>query len=244
MASATPEEILSAYPLSFLEAPQSRITLHEEGDEIILPRSIWEAWVDHYPAGSPMLVELIHPETGCTRVVCAAGQFHLETNNHVYVPNWILQPMKMGGATDQHEEGMLLFARPLLETPPRATLIVLKPLDDVLYDTDMRTLFEERLYTFHALQTGTTLSVHVPELGGLEAFARVERLEPAELVVLGSEVHVEFVEREVSPAAEVTNPTVLLPSVEETETAEERMARIRASWIQKMRGAGAGAQNT
>jgi hypothetical protein len=231
------DAILAAFPLRFLVA---NTDVQDDGDEVLLPRHVWEAWADLYPAGSPMLVEMIHLETGATRVVCAAGQFHVETNNHLYVPNWILQHMNQGDEEERH-----LFVRPVLETPPRATLIVLKPLDNALYDTDMRTLFEERLYTFHTLQTGTTLSVHLPELGGLEAYARVERLEPADLVVLGSEVNVEFVEPELAAlAAETTDPAVLLPSAEETETAEERMARIRASWIQKMRGAGAGAQNT
>jgi hypothetical protein len=242
--TSIPEEILFAFPLSFLE---SRVApIQEDGDEILLPRRIWEEWADLYPAGSPMLVELTHLETGHTRIACGGGQFHLETNNNVYVPHWLLRHLEI----PEIESETLVVVRPVLERPPQATLIVLKPLDDALYHTDMRALFEDRLYTFHVLQTGTVLTVNVPELGMYEAYAQVERLEPAETVVLGPEVNVEFVEQEQEPVAEadeenekgvgepIAGAGAGAGAGAEEEPAEVRMARVRAAWLDRMRGSG------
>lgn len=239
--ASTPEEILFATPLSFLETRGAVAAppIADDGDEILLPRRVWETWADLYPAGSPMLVELTHLETGHTRIACGGGQFHLETNNNVYVPRWILQHLEIGlDATET-----MVAVRPVLEQPPRATLIVLNPLDDALYHSDMRALFEERLYTFHVLQAGTVLAVNVPELGMYEAYAQVQRLEPADTVVLGPEVNVEFVaERAATPPP--PEPELLIPngagggaaaSAVEEEPADVRMARVRAAWVERMR---------
>jgi hypothetical protein len=234
------EEILFAHPLSYFETRQTPPP--HDGDEIVLPRRIWEAWVDLYPAGSPMLVEITPIGIGYSRTVCAS-QFHVETNSKVYVPNWILQHLHV---SCEDEEGVLMMVRPVLEPPPRATLIVLKPLDSALYHTDMRALFEERLYAFHVLQTGTTLSVHVKELGNYEAYACIEHLEPASTVVLGHEVNVEFVQEEeqdekekeegvVATAAATETTAAASVTTETTETAEERMATMRAAWLQRLK---------
>lgn len=252
MASTTHEEILFAHGLSFLQLRRNQATVDEEGDEIVLPRSVWESWADLYPAGSPMIVEMTHVHTGITHYACT-GQFHVETNRNVYAPCWILQHLGIDVCKSETES--MVLVKPVLTPPPRATFIGLRPMDTALYHADMRALFEERLYTFHVLQTGTTLSVYVPELGGYEVQAVVERLEPANVVVLGTEVHVDFAEPEggvpefapVPPRIPTPPPTVepemLIPPAEETvETAEERMAQIRAVWVQKMRGgSGAGA---
>lgn len=242
--SSTHEEILFSRPLSFLETRRGQPLANEEGDEIILPRAIWEAWVDLYPAGSPMIVEITPIHTGVTRKACA-GVFHTETNRNAYIPHWILEHLEYDHSD---EEGMMIAVRPVLTPPPRATLIRLKPMDDALYHTDLRALFEERLYTFHVLEVGTVLSVYVPELGGYEACALVERLEPADSVILGTEVNVEFAEQEEAvvrtPTPPPPEPELLTPEAEDLEpqeTVEERMARVRAAWVQRMRGAGAGA---
>jgi hypothetical protein len=251
--TSTPEEILFAFPLSFLESRGNRVApIQEDGDEILLPRRIWEEWADLYVAGRPMLVELTNLESGHTRIACGGGQFHLETNNNVYVPNWILQHMEIS------ETEAMVVVRPVLQELPKATLIVLKPLDDALYHSDMRELFENRLYTFHVLQTGTVLTVPVPELGMYEAYARVERLEPAATVVLGPEVNVEFVAQEenekgvaeeaVAPATDETKAPASAgagagagagaSASTEEPSAEERMTRVRAAWLERMRGSG------
>jgi hypothetical protein len=243
MTSITAEELLFAHPLSFLQLRPYQTTIDEEGDEIVLPRTVWEHWVDLYPAGSPMIVEMTHVHTGTTHYACA-GQFHIETNRNVYIPQWILQ--HIGFNIYAGETDTLLQVKPVLTPPPRATFIGLRPMDTALYHTDMRALFEQRLYTFHVLQKETTLSVYVPELGGYEVQAVVERLEPADIVVLGTEVNVEFAEPEggvsefVTRVPPTTEPELLTPTEEIQESAEERMARIRAAWVQKMRGGGGG----
>ena len=190
-----------------------------------------------------MIVEMTNIETGGSRFACAAGQFHLETNRALYAPSWILEHLGI------HSDEAACIVRPVVESLPQATLIVLQSMDSALYHTDMRALFEERLYTFHVLQKGTSLSVCAPELGGYEMCARVERLEPADAVVLGQEVNVEFLEPEGgvlefaaqrTPTPPPADPALLTPPANETmgtaaaaETAEERMARIRAAWLQK-----------
>jgi hypothetical protein len=83
--------------------------------------------------------------------------------------------------------------QPLFEQPLSATKLVLKPLDRLAYDTDFRSVIEEYLDMFHVLQTGTTLTVPVKDLGNYEIAVLVETTEPDLVVRLGGEVEFEIV---------------------------------------------------
>jgi hypothetical protein len=95
----------------------------------------------------------------------------------------------------------------------RATKLVLKPLDPILYSGDMRALLEEALMDYPLLQKHTQFTVYLEELGGYPADVWVEDIEPAEVVQLGGEVEVEFVPEKGEEFATVASATVASATV-------------------------------
>lgn len=162
--------------------------LSEESDTVIIHESLWHTWLSLYPAGTPMLVDIRNDANGIERVVCL-GTPHTEDTATVYAPTWVID--NLGCDLDTP-----VIVEPHLEAVPAATLLVLRPMDTAIYHNDIRDLFERALDTFHVIQQGAMLTVHVEELGDYPVSAYVERTEPAELVRLGGEVRVEFLEPE------------------------------------------------
>lgn len=180
-ASAT----LNIRQFVFLPAAEG---LSEESDTVIIHESLWHTWLSLYPAGTPMLVDIRNDANGIERVVCL-GTPHTEDTATVYAPTWVID--NLGCDLDTP-----VIVEPHLEAVPAATLLVLRPMDTAIYHNDIRDLFERALDTFHVIQQGAMLTVHVEELGEYPVSAYVERTEPAELVRLGGEVRVEFLEPE------------------------------------------------
>jgi hypothetical protein len=143
--------------------------------------------------------------------------------------------------------------QPLFEQPLSATKLVLKPLDRLAYDTDFRSVIEEYLDMFHVLQSGTTLTVPVKDLGNYEIAVYVETTEPDLVVRLGGEVEFEIVplvEEQIitdSVANEIANETVIpdvIPSetvtgitevtpVEEVDYNKQHRERMRLAWLKR-----------
>lgn len=162
--------------------------LSEESDTVIIHESLWHKWLPLYPVGTPMLVDIRNDANGIERVVCL-GEPHTEDTATVFAPTWVVD--NLGCDLDTP-----VIIEPHLEPVPAATLLVLRPMDTAIYHNDIRELFERSLDTFRVLQQGAMLTVHVDELGDYPVSAYVERTEPAELVRLGGEVRVEFLEPE------------------------------------------------
>lgn len=177
------EEILPIRSLTFVEVDK------EHSDEILVPRSVLQAWMDHYPPGCPLLATLTNPITEQVQTVCIGSHNSDTTDRTVYAPLWIMD--QISTVTDDP-----VSLQPLFEQPLTATKLVLKPLDKLAYDTDFRSVIEEYLDMFHVLQTGTTLTVPVKDLGGYEIAVLVETTEPDVVVRLGGEVEFEIVPQE------------------------------------------------
>jgi hypothetical protein len=174
------ESIHTVKPLIFLSSE----SVKEHGDEIVIPRFLFESWLEHFPKGIPMLTNMTSIDTGISRIVCIGSS---EVGNHVYAPSWILEQL---GATDD----AMVSLQPCITEMPFATKICLRPLDNAAYHTDLRNVFEQYLDMFHVLEEGTTLSVPLEELGGFEINAFIERMEPTPRCRLGGEVIIEFLE--------------------------------------------------
>ena len=174
------EEILPIRSLTFVEVDK------EHSDEILVPRSVLQAWMDHYPPGCPLLATLTNPITEQVQTVCIGSHNPDTTDRTVYAPLWIMD--QISTVTDDP-----VSLQPLFEQPLTATKLVLKPLDRLAYDTDFRSVIEEYLDMFHVLQTGTTLTVPVKDLGNYEIAVLVETTEPDLVVRLGGEVEFEIV---------------------------------------------------
>ena len=217
------DAVLPSRSIRFLEGV-------EHGDEIVIPKRLFDQWVDLFPEGQCMLAKLVGIETGLERIVCIGGA---DSTEFLYVPNWILQHL---GSDD---ETFLSIEPHTTELPP-AIKITLKPLDNAIYHTDLRKEIELYLDRFHVLEAGTTLSVPLKDLDGYEIGAFVEAVEPPGVVRLGGEVFIEFLEPdggipEHAPpeSNEVVEAPVEVPvevPAVNTLTKAEQQKLIQASW--------------
>jgi len=136
--------------------------------------------------------------SGMIRYVSVSGP-HEEDHSAIYLPLSVYQEFELAGSNGS--------SIPLKVTPmvayelEKATKLVLKPLDPVLYSGDMRALLEEALMDYPLLQKHTQFTVYLESLGGYPADVWVEDIEPAEVVQLGGEVEVEFVPEDEGTAA-------------------------------------------
>ena len=195
--------------------------------------------MDHYPPGCPLLATLTNPITEQVQTVCIGSHNPDTADRTVYAPLWIMD--QISTVTDDP-----VSLQPLFEQPLSATKLVLKPLDKLAYDTDFRSVIEEYLDMFHVLQTGTTLTVPVKDLGNYEIAVLVETTEPDLVVRLGGEVEFEIVPQEEdhimtnSVANEIANETVipdLTPSEtvvpEEADYNKQQRERMRLAWLKR-----------
>ena len=231
------EAYLRALPLTFLPLQGNGDYSQDGGDEILVHLSLFDHWADLY-GGRPMLVRLANYEIGTERLVCI-GHHHTEATDLVYVPRWILENL----ACDM-TGGTTLYVQPWLDIIPSATHLVLRPLDEVPAGTDLRAAVEAKLDRYHVLETGSLLPLRLGT--GEEVTLYVEHTEPALQVALGGEVTVEFLSATGAEAEErVPTPVPEAPAILNAEgvgagagatqqTAEERMATIRASWLERL----------
>ncbi len=175
----------------------------------------YNKWFDDHPGG--LMVLQLRSETEMVRYVVVAGPYDSsiqeERNDDIlYLPDSIYQEFENSGS-------IRLNAQVVYELE-QATKIVLKPLDNAVYHGDMRELMESAMNEFPLLQKHTQFSVPIESLGGYMVDVWVENVEPAEVVQLGGEVEVEFVE----PLEEIVEytrvPTPPLPALSLPESAE------------------------
>jgi len=219
------ESIYPMKPLVFSSSPGS---VREEGDEIIIPRTLLHEWVDLFPPGQPMLVHMACIETDLSRIVCIGCD---NEEPLVFAPNWILEQMGLTPDTEAH-----VSLIPCRDELPSATKITVR-FEDQREDLDLRQLLETHLDMFHVLEEGTVLRIQQEDL-----YATVVALEPAPRCRLGGEVVLEILEEGLVPPSVEESPifpSVVIPSVEEppvfpsvvpsvVPSAEEiRQARLR-----------------
>lgn len=225
------EELLPIRSLTFVEVDK------EHSDEILVPRSVLQAWMEHYPPGCPLLATLTNPVTEQVQTVCIGSHNPDTTDRTVYAPLWIMD--QISTVTDDP-----VSLQPLFEQPLPATKLVLKPLDRLAYDTDFRSVIEEYLDMFHVLQTGTTLTVPVKDLGNYEIAVLVETTEPDLVVRLGGEVEFEIVplvpeqEDQIMTNSDEPVPNEIVvpdetPKEPEPEAPISHKERMRLAWLKR-----------
>jgi hypothetical protein len=210
---------------------------NQYSDEIHLHRTVFEEIVrsELFDNSQSMIVSVESNETNISRI-CSLGAPHQNSTEQVYVPAWILENLGF----DQGSFENTVTLRPFLDNLPNATKIYIKPLDTAIYHTDIRECFEEALQTFHVLQEGTLLKTQVSALGNYEVSAYVDRLEPASIVRLGGEVHVEFLEPELGIPEFIKEETdikeEIVPITNTTETTVDSSTirdTVRSSWLKR-----------
>lgn len=227
----------------------------ELSDEIIIPAFHLNKLIDRFQDGEPLIVQIRNVENDLKYIV-AIGQPHHYDKNTVFVPQWILDILGHTGISDDviRLEKIDTFDIPVV------TKIVIKPLDPLAFEFDVRELFESVLTNLHTISADLTIPVTVPELGkDYRIFAHIESVEPAKTSrIVNSEVEVEFINEFAESALpsvasetfkSVPEPIVKKTTVESfnsivttpelssqksptTMTAEQREA-VRNSWLKR-----------
>ncbi len=133
------------------------------------------------------VLKLTCPSSGTIRYVAIAGPCDSADDNAIYVPYSIYQELSNSISVPK------VTATVVYELE-KATKIVLKPLDNAIYHSEMRDLLEEAMMDYPLLQKHTQFTIYIEKLGDYPVDIWVENCEPAELVQLGGEVVVDFSE--------------------------------------------------
>ena len=134
------------------------------------------------------LIRLTNPVTNKTLVVNVGGPHREYQENAIYAPTWILD------ALDIHDGPGEIFWEKVNEPPPRATKIVLKPLDTMMKHIDGRQEIEEHLKNFNVLQMGTTIPIPLRPFDNHITYVFVEKIEPEAVVLLRNEVELDLLD--------------------------------------------------
>jgi hypothetical protein len=146
----------------------------------------FQRWFDDAEPGELMVLKLTGT-SGLIRYVAVGGSHDAPGPSTIYLPASIMDEFVLAGSNK-------VRATVVYELE-RATKIVLKPLDSLFYASgDMREVVENALMDYPLLQAHTQFSIELEQLGGYVVDMWVESCEPAEVVQLGGEVELEFVE--------------------------------------------------
>jgi hypothetical protein len=151
---------------------------------------IWERWQQEHFGATRLFLRIQNPATE-EDFYCSVGDpIHSNTQNAVYMPMWMIDTNQYTGCGDE-ATGTILTP----EDIPRATRIVLKPIDSTIHEVDVVRCLERPLSSIGVLQQGKMYLIPLEELGDFQVAVFVEQLEPAEVVFLdGDEIPLEFVE--------------------------------------------------
>ncbi len=152
-----------------------------EKDACIVPRHLWQKWVDEQTT-EVLLLEI--QQRNHRHVVCV-DSYHNRARDLLYLPSQLCMDLDM----DEYVE-----VNVLQEMPPVATKIVLEPLEADTYGFDIAGATSEYLSHWNVLKEGTTLSVPSLEIEGFTYMIHVAKTEPASIVLLRGEVPMDLVE--------------------------------------------------
>lgn len=188
--------------LSLLARPLSALLnddeLGVEKDGCFVPLNIWKRWVDVQEA-EVLLVEI---QQGVTRfILCVEGP-HQQSTMDIYIPGRYMHDLVF-------EERVRV--RVLKEMPPKATEIVLQPLDGGFGGIDLAAAASQMLSNWNVLTAGNILSIPCEELGGFQVDVLVKQVKPATTVLLRGDVPLvieDSITHEFLPQPVVQQPVV------------------------------------
>ena len=124
----------------------------------------------------------------------------------LYLATWMIDSNKYRGAGEEAVVEVLEAS-----SLPKATRIVLRPVDSALHEVDVVQLFEKCFSRMGVLQEGKLYLIPIEELGDYQVSVFVEHLEPAQEVYLdGDEIPLEF-ERPVDFVEPPPRPPTPIP---------------------------------
>jgi hypothetical protein len=153
---------------------------------------LWRRWMEDNPTAERLFLRIYHPEReddDNTFLVPVGDPVRNEdSETAVYLPTWMIDSNKYSGAGEEAIVEVLEAS-----SLPKATRIVLRPVDSALHEVDVVSVFEKYFSRLGVLQEGRFYLIPLEELGGFHVSVFVEKLEPAPEVYLdGDEVPLEF----------------------------------------------------
>jgi hypothetical protein len=157
-----------------------------ERDGCYVHQTIWKKWIDAQTTET-LFVEVKETTPSEQKHILYVAGYHRDEEEILYVPKRCC-----GDGT--------VKVRMLHTEPPKATKLVLQPLDPELYDCPLQEALSQELSNWHCLQKHTTITFACEQLGGLLVDVFVKDMEPdSDVVLLRGEVPLDLAEQIVGP---------------------------------------------
>lgn len=167
---------------------------------------LFERWMREHPTSTRLFVRIHHPFHLDETALAAVGD-PIETpefHNSLFLPTWMVHSNQYNGIGE--ETRITVFDQSEL---PKATRIVVRPVDSLLFQTsDVLSVFERNLSRLGVLQQGKLYPLPLEEFDGTIVTFFTEVLEPeGEVFLDGDDIPLEFEEAVDSPPPVVRIPT-------------------------------------
>jgi len=150
-------------------------------------QELWSKWMQENHGTTRVFLRIFHPDGDGSFIVALGNPVTGITENRVFMPEWMLASNRLEG----FGETVTIEAFES-DSLPKATRIVLRPIDSSLFDADFMPVLETAFSRMGVLQQGRQIQVPIAELG-ITVDLFVEKTEPAAEVYLdGDEIPLEF----------------------------------------------------
>ena len=150
-------------------------------------QELWSKWMQENHGTTRVFLRIFHPDGDGTFIVALGNPVTGITENRVFMPQWMLTSNRLDG----FGETVTIEAFES-DSLPKATRIVLRPIDSSLFDADFMPVLEAAFSRMGVLQQGRQIQVPIAELG-ITVDLFVEKTEPeVEVYLDGDEIPLEF----------------------------------------------------
>ena len=150
-------------------------------------QELWSKWMQENPGTTRVFLRIFHPDGDGSFIAALGNPVTGITENRVFMPQWMLASNRLDG----FGETVTIEAFES-DSLPKATRIVLRPIDSSLFDADFMPVLEAAFSRMGVLQQGRQIQVPIAELG-ITVDIFVEKTEPsAEVYLDGDDIPLEF----------------------------------------------------
>ena len=150
-------------------------------------QELWSKWMQENHGTTRVFLRIFHPDGDRSFIVALGNPVTGITENRVFMPEWMLASKCLEGSGE-----MVAIEAFESDSLPKATRIVLRPIDSSLFDADFMPVLETAFSRMGVLQQGRQIQLPIAELG-ITVDLFVEKTEPASEVYLdGDEIPLEF----------------------------------------------------
>ena len=151
-------------------------------------QELWTKWMQENAGDTRVFLRIFHPNGEGSFIVALGDPIQGIAENRIYMPSWMLHSNRLEG----NGESVLIEAFES-DSLPKATRIVLRPIESSFFDADFLPILEKVFSRMGVLQQGKLILVPIEELGGMMAELFVEKTEPGMEVYLdGDDIPLEF----------------------------------------------------